>query len=199
MSLLKTTCKAADKIRIMSGRVAWRHSVEQSVCDCVTVHVHTAQHHKHCTLCVCVSVKASKCCRCHIRAVSQLNECSKSKSNITFEHWKVMKKATIVKWIKEKNLIIKIPHDVCLYFFKAWPRQNNCRVMVDLCFSVPGSCGRGSRRGWDPACSSGPAHSSPGLRYWRPPPGQNPETLSFTFSEVKQLEMIITSTTLIIL
>lgn len=61
-------------------------------------------------------------------------------------------------------------------------------VIIDWVFCVPGSCGRGSRRGSDPACSSVPARLNPGPRYWQPPPVQNPKTSSFSFSTVQQME-----------
>lgn len=173
MSLLKTTCKAADKIRIMSGRMAWRDSVEQSVCDCVTLHSITST--AHC-VCGCERVCSShKCSRCHSKAVSLLWPSSAEKSNITFKLlWtlKFMKR-------KAKNTLQSMS-----LFFKAWTTEKNCKAIVELFFVVPGSCGRGSRRGSDPECSSVPAHSSPGPRYWRPPPGQRPERLSPTFSHV---------------
>lgn len=129
MSLLKTTCKAADRIRIMSGRVAWRHRTEQSRAF-VTVSPFT--------LCVCA-------CTC----------------------------VWITTSIHAHSYRVRAPPTA------EW-------LWIEC--SVPGSCGRGSRTGSDPACSSVPARSSPGPRYWRPPPGHNPDTSSFSFSTVKQME-----------
>lgn len=153
MSLLKTTCKAADRIRIMSGRVAWTQQRRVFLNDWSDFVSYTCAHFQPWQVQKCFGENST----------SSQHEPPAPHHDQT--HADAQGTVIHANWILSSSNCKTHTHIIIITVL--WLTQ----------LSLPGSCGRGSRRGWGPGCSSAPTHWSPGLRYWPPPPGETRDAL----------------------